>query len=156
VCIAVVLRPRGFRSSGGQLRLEAAGHPTQQLWFKEVCLWRLEPEAWWENEPGLMALGLFGRLNYPQLDVQRMIGVEKMRESKFYQEIMQEGELAGRRDDILQVLRTRFQSEPPAAIVAALDTLKKPKLLKRLLELALTSDSLQDFQTALRAQVGSP
>ena len=56
VCIAVVLRQRGFRSPGGQLRLEAAGNPTQQLWFKEVCLWRLKPEAWWEDEPGLMAL----------------------------------------------------------------------------------------------------
>jgi len=56
VCIAVVLRQRGFQAPGGQLRLEAAGNPTQQLWFKEVCLWQLKPEAWWEDEPGLMAL----------------------------------------------------------------------------------------------------
>jgi hypothetical protein len=38
------------------LRLAAAGGPTQHLWFKEVCLWRLTPEPWWEDEPGLMAL----------------------------------------------------------------------------------------------------
>jgi hypothetical protein len=56
VCLAFVLLPRGFRSQGGQLRLEAGGAPTQQLWFREVCLWELEPEGWWERVPGLMAL----------------------------------------------------------------------------------------------------
>jgi hypothetical protein len=56
VCLAFVFRRRGFRSAGGQLRLAAAGRPTQRLWFKEVCLWKLKPEAWWEDVPGLMAL----------------------------------------------------------------------------------------------------
>ncbi len=56
VCLAFVLRPRGFHSAGDELRLEAAGGPTQQLWFREVCLWRLEPEDWWQSVPGLMAL----------------------------------------------------------------------------------------------------
>jgi hypothetical protein len=56
VCLAFVLLRRGFRSQGGQLRLEAAGAPTQQLWFREVPLWELEPEDWWERVPGLMAL----------------------------------------------------------------------------------------------------
>src|SRR5207248_3469923 len=56
VCLAFVFRRRGFRSAGGQLRLEAVGGPTQQLWFREVCLWEVEPEDWWENVPGLMAL----------------------------------------------------------------------------------------------------
>jgi hypothetical protein len=54
--LAFVLRRRGFQSSGGQFRLEAAGGPTQQLWFREMCFWRLEPEKWWEGVPGLMAL----------------------------------------------------------------------------------------------------
>src|SRR6516162_4632389 len=56
VCLAFVLLPQGFRSQGGQLRLEAVGGPTQQLWFREVCLWELEPADWWEDVPGLMAL----------------------------------------------------------------------------------------------------
>jgi hypothetical protein len=38
VCLAFVLFRRGFHSPGGQLRLEVAGAPTQQLWFHEVCL----------------------------------------------------------------------------------------------------------------------
>ncbi len=56
VSIAVILLPRGYKPQQGQIRLEAAGGPTQQLWFHEVCLWTKKPESWWENEPGLMAL----------------------------------------------------------------------------------------------------
>jgi hypothetical protein len=56
VSLAFVLQPRGCRSRGGQFRLEAAGGPTQQLRFREVCLWEVEPEPWWDAVPGLMAL----------------------------------------------------------------------------------------------------
>jgi hypothetical protein len=56
VCLAFVLRPRGFRSQAGQLQLAAAGSPTQHLWYREVCLWKVEPEPWWDKVPGLMAL----------------------------------------------------------------------------------------------------
>jgi hypothetical protein len=56
VCLAFVFLRRGFRSSGGQLRLEAMGQPTQQLWFREIPLWEQDPQPWWEEVPGLMAL----------------------------------------------------------------------------------------------------
>jgi hypothetical protein len=56
ISIAVILLPRGYKPQQGQIRLEAAGGPTQQLWFREVCLWTRKPEPWWEGEPGLMAL----------------------------------------------------------------------------------------------------
>ena len=56
VSIAVILLPRGYKPQQGQIRLEAGGSPTQQLWFREVCLWTQKPESWWEAEPGLMAL----------------------------------------------------------------------------------------------------
>jgi hypothetical protein len=52
VCIPVVLRRRGYRDEEGTLRLVAAGSPTQQVWFREVCLWKTEPQTWWEDEPG--------------------------------------------------------------------------------------------------------
>jgi hypothetical protein len=56
LCIAIIFRRRGFRTRRGRFRLEAAGGPTQQLWFREVCLWQTTPEPWWETVPGLMAL----------------------------------------------------------------------------------------------------
>jgi hypothetical protein len=55
-CIPVILQEEGFTLQNSQFRLEVAGNPTQQIWFQEVCLWRKEPEDWWEDAPGLMAL----------------------------------------------------------------------------------------------------
>jgi hypothetical protein len=56
VNLVFVLLPRGYRSPGGEFRLEAAGAPTQQVWFREICLWQHEPEPWWDAAPGLMPL----------------------------------------------------------------------------------------------------
>ena len=56
VCLAFVLLPRGYKPQRGTFRLASGGRATQQLWFHEVCLWKLRPEAWWEDVPGLMAL----------------------------------------------------------------------------------------------------
>ncbi len=56
VCVAFVLRPRGYKAQRGTFRLRSGGRTTQQLWFHEVCLWKIKPEAWWESVPGLMAL----------------------------------------------------------------------------------------------------
>ncbi len=52
-----VLLPQGYRPQGGHFLLEAEeGEPTQEVWFREVCLWKEEPQPWWEYHPGLMAL----------------------------------------------------------------------------------------------------
>jgi len=56
VSVVYVLRPRGYRPQGGHFRLEVADEPTQQIWFHEICLWQQEPQAWWDEVPGLMAL----------------------------------------------------------------------------------------------------
>src|SRR5262245_20128074 len=54
--LVFVRLPRGYRPQGGSFRLEAAGSPAQQVWLREVCWWRQEPQAWWEGAPGLMPL----------------------------------------------------------------------------------------------------
>jgi hypothetical protein len=182
VCIAVVLRPRGFRSSGGQLRLEAAGGPTQQLYFKEVCLWWLAPEPWWEDEPGLMALyplcqhgrqprdaiahataaierkvvgevergerlallTLFGELAFPRLDVERIIGSEKMKESRMLRRVREEGQLIAKRSDLLKVVRGRFGeafADEVAGPINALDDLPR---LEQLLDAVVLQGASQD------------
>jgi hypothetical protein len=51
-----VLLPRGYRPQQGLFRLAVAEEPTQQVWFREICLWKQEPQPWWEHHPGLMAL----------------------------------------------------------------------------------------------------
>ena len=187
VCIAVVLRPGRFRSKGGQFRLEAAGGPTQQLWFKETCLWKLKPEAWWEDEPGLMALyplcqhgrqprdaithaagvieakvaseleraerlallTIFGELAYPTLDVERIIGSEKMKESRMLRRIRNEEALLGRRAAILRVLRPHLKADPPADLASMLDAVDDVARLESLLDLAATCADLTEFRAAL-------
>jgi hypothetical protein len=56
VSLVYILRPRGYRPQGGNFRLAVAEGPTQQVWFREVCFWQVEPQPWWEDVPGLMAL----------------------------------------------------------------------------------------------------
>lgn len=56
LCILYMLTPNGYRPQGGQFRLRVGNNPTQALWFREVCLWELKPEPWWEMFPGLMTM----------------------------------------------------------------------------------------------------
>jgi hypothetical protein len=52
-----ILLPQGYQPQNGQFRLEAEeGQPTQQIWFREVCLWQEQVEPWWEHYPGMLAL----------------------------------------------------------------------------------------------------
>jgi hypothetical protein len=187
VCIAVVLEKRRFRSPGGQLRLQVSGGPTQQLWFKEVCLWQLTPEAWWEDEPGLMALyplcqhgrqpreaivyaaeaieqrvtaagerddalallSIFGDRAYPRLNVERIIGSEKMKESRFLSRVRKEGEVLGKRAAILDVIRARFDNEAATEFTAPLDELDDLAQLNPLLQRAATCTSVAEFRAGL-------
>ncbi len=54
--LVFILTPERYREQHGTFRLEVAGEPTQQVWFREICLWREQPQPWWESVPGLMAL----------------------------------------------------------------------------------------------------
>jgi hypothetical protein len=69
VCLVYILRPRGYRPQGGQFRLAVDEGPTQQVWFREVCLWQLEPRPWWDTAPGLMALSPLCRQEKPPQEV---------------------------------------------------------------------------------------
>ena len=54
--LVFILRPRGYRPQGGHFRLRVGDQSTQQVWFREICLWQRQPEPWWDGVPGLMAL----------------------------------------------------------------------------------------------------
>jgi hypothetical protein len=69
VSLVYILRPRAYRPQGGQFRLAVEGEPTQQVWFREVCMWQQEPQPWWDEVPGLMALSPLCRQERPPHDV---------------------------------------------------------------------------------------
>lgn len=164
------------------------------MWYKEVRLWQQKPEAWWEDEPGLMALypqcdhgrrprdaishaadviesrmadvpergtflmllGIFGRLGHPELDARQIIGVEKMKEPKFYQEIMQEGELARLRKNILRALRVRMKAEPPADLASAVEAIDDVGRLEGPFDVSATCENFSAFREALAVQEEAP
>src|SRR5262249_33589987 len=45
-----------YQPRQGEFRLELEGELTQQVRFREVCLWQQVPQPSWEQAPGLMAL----------------------------------------------------------------------------------------------------
>src|SRR5216684_4241991 len=56
VCLVFILRPRAYKPQQGQFKLAVNDETTQFLRLREVCLWDIEPEPWWAEAPGLMAL----------------------------------------------------------------------------------------------------
>jgi hypothetical protein len=56
LCLVYILRPRGYKAQHGRFQLEVEGETSQYLRLKEICLWQIEPELWWEQVPGLMTL----------------------------------------------------------------------------------------------------
>jgi hypothetical protein len=65
ISLVFILAPRGYRSQGGQFRLAVEGDPTQQVWFREICMWQRQAEPWWDDVPGLMALSPLCRQERP-------------------------------------------------------------------------------------------
>ncbi len=67
--LVYILRPRGYRPQGGKFRLAVDDEPTQQVWFREICLWQQDPQPWWDQAPGLMALSPLCRQQRPPHEV---------------------------------------------------------------------------------------
>jgi len=67
--LVYILRPRRYRPQGGQFRLAVEEKATQQVWFREICLWQQEPQPWWDPVPGLMALSPLCRPQRPPHEV---------------------------------------------------------------------------------------
>jgi hypothetical protein len=179
--------PQGYHAQGGQFRLQAAGAPTQHLWFREVCLWQEQPRRWWERAPGLMALyllcrhgrperdaithaasriaaavrdryvradllttlSIFGKLVYPHLNVIDLIGREQMKESKFFEEVMHEGAVVTRRQDVLRALAIRFGEEAAAEFQEVLQNVADLDRLTELHDAAIKSRRITQFRRAL-------
>jgi hypothetical protein len=188
VCIPVILRRAGFRSQNGELRLMVGGNPTQQLWYREVCLWQQKPEAWWEDEPGLMALyplcqhgrqpreairhaaqaierkatlpgtvdealallTIFGELAFPSLNIEHLIGSEKMKESRMLRRIRNEEALIRNRAAILRVLRVRFGEAEVSQFAGLLEGMSDPVALEPFIDLAVTCPDPRTFREALQ------
>jgi predicted transposase YdaD len=97
----------------------------------------------------LAYLNTFGQLAFPRLNVAAIIGREKMKESPFLREIMNEGRVEEKRVDIVRILERRFGEEPARALMELLEECTELDHLRRLFDLALDCTSIEEFRTAL-------
>jgi predicted transposase YdaD len=94
----------------------------------------------------LTTLGIFGRLKDRTLDVLSIIGREQMRESPFYQQLVEEGEQVRARKDVLQALQLRFGDDAVAEFEALVNRLDNLDQLSGLHKLAIQSRRLSQFR----------
>ena len=182
-CLIFILRRKNYKPQNGTMHLKIRGNSAQQVWFREERLWEIEPQPWWENDPGLMALyplcrhgekpaesilhaadriehnekdgvvradlltslGIFGRLAYPGLDALSLIGREKMKESKAYWEIYDEGKSDDRRNSILQVVEARFGKRDAAAFKPVLNAVSDFNKLETLTTIAAKCSNVDEL-----------
>jgi hypothetical protein len=188
--VVFILRRRGYRSQGGRLELQVNGVTTQSLQFREVPLWEVTPQPWWEDAPTLMALyplcrhdqrpraavvhatqvierritgdleradalsllDMFGEMAYPGLNVEAIIGSEKMGESKLSRSMMLKGKLQQARETIMHLLGRRFGGEPMLRDVeTALVDIDSLETLNALLDQAIDCRNLAHFCAELPA-----
>ena len=105
-----------------------------------------------ERADGLALLGIFGDLAYPRLDVNGIIGREKMKASRFAREMMSEGEVKNGRANAINLLRARFGETAVAQLEASVNNVNDLTLLNRIVVLAGTCSDPVEFRAGLPAE----
>jgi hypothetical protein len=98
----------------------------------------------------LAYLNTFGQLAFPRLDVEAIIGREKMNESPFLRKVMDRARVEEKRSDILVLLREKFGAEAAGAIQQQLDETTDLAKLEQWFMAAIRSSSFDEFRAALR------
>ena len=100
----------------------------------------------------LTTLGFFGRLASPHMEAFALIGRENMRESPFYQDILDEGRAEGERTAILETLGLRFGRAAAAEFQEGLNAITDLGKLTELVRTAVKCRGIGGFRRALRAR----
>jgi hypothetical protein len=109
-----------------------------------------------ERRDFLTFLGIYAKMKYPLVNAIDIIGREKMRESAFAQEWVEEGSLMTRRTDIHEILADRFGADAAEPFVAALKSIANWEALNRLFRMAYRCATLEEFEAALPPPSSTP
>jgi predicted transposase YdaD len=93
-----------------------------------------------------LTLAIFGKLASLQIDALRIIGREQMKESKVYDQIMEEGRVESRREDILAAVEIRFGLSAAKEFAPALNTFADRSRLARVHRLAPRYSTQEQFR----------
>lgn len=94
---------------------------------------------------------------FPQLSRQEleiMFGLDDLKQTRYFQDVMLEASLKTAREDVLRVLKVRFTNEP-YDIVEILNRVEDLSCLNTLLEKAVTVKNNTEFKQALKEVVGN-
>jgi phosphate uptake regulator len=103
----------------------------------------------------LTVLALFGKLTRPNFDPLNVIGREAMKESKFYQDILDEGGANAFRIAVLEVLATRFGKASLNALKDSLQAVSDADDFPELLRGAARCRTIAGFRKLLARKVKS-
>ena len=103
----------------------------------------------------LTVLGLFGKLTRPDFDPFHVIGREAMKESKFYQEIMEEGEIKADRKAVLRAIEVRFGKASAGEFKDELQTVEDANDLSELHRIAIKCRTIAGFRKLLARKLKS-
>ncbi len=96
-------------------------------------------------------LTIFGEWAFPRLDVEGLIGSDKMRESRMLNRVREKANWSPRGQPSSACCASA-SAWPPADIPSTLDAVDQVEQLDSLLDLAATCASLDAFQQVLRTQ----
>jgi hypothetical protein len=125
--------------------------PREAIAFAAEAIERKVPTPGARDE-ALALLTIFGERAFPKLDIERIIGSEKMRESRMLRRVRQEGEMIRLRNDLLKVVRTKFGKEFEAEVADAINQSDDLVRLEQLFDATLLEGiSATDFRVRLSA-----
>lgn len=82
-----------------------------------------------------------------------MFGLDDLKQTRYFQDVMEEGSLKTAREDILYVLEIRFANRP-SDYIQKLNKIEEPSVLKALLNRAVTAQNIAEFQQSLQEVTG--
>jgi predicted transposase YdaD len=94
----------------------------------------------------------FPRLSRQELD--NMFGLDDLRQTRYFQDVMQDGRLEAARESILRVLKVRFTNQPDD-FIETLNKIDDLSSLNGLLEKAVTVKDVPEFKQALKEVTGN-
>ena len=101
----------------------------------------------------LTYLGIFGKLAYPNLDIIRMIGREKMKESKFFDDVKmmvrEEERVNAHHEALIEVVESRFGSPTAQRLTSSVVRVEDANRLRQLLRIAIQCHSVAELEAEL-------
>lgn len=90
---------------------------------------------------------------FPQLsrqELERMFTLDELKQTRYFQDVKQEGRVEEARDGILEVFKLRFSNDVPPKVVEKLNQIQDLSCLKEIHKKAVTAKNITEFRSFLK------